>query len=75
MTATFTIHKNELNQALLEKLKAAFSSDEVRIIVTDADDDADYPYNNPAQREHLLQTIDDINKRQNLIPFDPKSFE
>lgn len=76
MTATFHIKASELNEAFLQKLHSLFSSDEIKIIVSEENDldETEYLLGNPIERERLLKAMEDIKLGKNLTPFDPSQF-
>ena len=76
MIATFHLRPQEINQAFIQKLSELFADDQIQIVVSSSDEEEmDYPYNNPAQREYLLKAIADVNARKNMVPFDPAQFQ
>lgn len=60
MITTYHLHVNELSAELLDSIKAAFRNKTVRIIVTDAEDDTSYLLSNSANRQHLFESIEEL---------------
>ena len=71
MYTTYRIHTDELNVQFLKALKSLFKNKEIEITVCEApaveEDETAYLLSTPANREHLLRAIADVNNRENLV--------
>ncbi len=73
----FTIYRanaDELDAEFLASLKSAFKHKQIEIAVSEADE-TDYLLRSPANREHLLAAVADVEKNQNLITPDQRQFQ
>lgn len=59
MQTIYQINANELDENLLESIKALFKNKEIEIVVTERDETA-YLLRSPANREKLLRAIEDV---------------
>lgn len=66
MNAIYQGRADELNQDFVEAVKAAFKDKEIEITVYERDETA-YLLRSPANREHLLRAIADVNRSENLV--------
>ena len=67
MQSTYRIHADELNDDFVQAVKVAYKDREIEIIVSDDIDETDYLLGSPANREHLLRAIENINTHSNLV--------
>ena len=71
MHATYRMNVDELDDRFLETLKTIFNGREIEISVSEAaayeDDETEYLMRSPANREHLLQALEDIAHSHNLV--------
>ena len=71
MYTTYRIHADELNGQFLKALKALFKNKQLEITVCEAseveEDETAYLMSTPANHEHLMRAIANINKRENLV--------
>jgi antitoxin YefM len=73
----FTIYRtnaDDLDERFLESLKAAFKHKQVEIAVSEADE-TDYLLRSPANREHLLKALADVEQGRNVVVPDPQPFQ
>lgn len=71
MYTMYKMYANELDIRFIEALKALFKDQEIEIVVCEAieheEDETDYLLRSPANREHLLQAIENVNNNRNLV--------
>ena len=71
MKHTISLELDELNNGLIEQLKTLFSNTRqkrVTIIVDDETDETDYLLQSSANRERLLQSLDNAHKGNIMVP-------
>lgn len=72
----YTIYKlsaDELNNDFLLALKTLFKNKQIEIVVSETDSEEDetaYLLSNPANRERLMVSLENIAKQQNLVTVD-----
>jgi len=66
MQTIYQINANEIDQTLLESIKALFKNKEIEIVVSERDETA-YLLRSPANREILLRAVRDVEESQNII--------
>jgi antitoxin YefM len=74
MTAIYQGKAEELDQNFLEAVKAAFKDKEIEITVYERDETA-YLLRSPANREHLLGAISDVDSSENLVTPNQEEFQ
>ncbi|CAN5451282.1 MAG: hypothetical protein ACR2M8_07880 [Pyrinomonadaceae bacterium] len=74
MQTIYQVKADELDQSLLESIKAQFKNKEIEIVVTERDETA-YLLRSPANREHLLAAIKDVEENRNIIVPDQEPFQ
>jgi antitoxin YefM len=67
MLTTFRVRADELTDDFVKALKVAYKDREIEIIVSDDVDETDYLMSSPANREHLLRAIENVNNHSNLV--------
>ena len=77
MTTTYELEANELDISLIESIKAAYKDKKIEIEVFEVNetDTTEYLLSSPANKEHLLRAIDDIENGQNIIVPDQEQFQ
>lgn len=74
MYANYRMNINELDHRFLETLREMFRGRDIEISVSEAVDrgerETDYLLKSPANREHLLTAIEDVNHGRNLVTVD-----
>ncbi len=74
MYASSRMNVNELDERFLETLRTMFHDREIEISVSEAvdngEDETAYLLRSPANREHLLKAVDDVNQGRNLVTVD-----
>jgi len=67
MLTTYRVRADELTDDFVKALKVAYKDREIEIIVSDDVDETDYLMSSPANREHLLRAIENVNSHTNLV--------
>lgn len=74
MYAVYKLRADELDDSFLETLKNLFKNREIEIAVSEAststEDETDYLLKSPANRNRLLQAIENIAEDRNLVTVD-----
>ena len=66
MDITYRLKPEELNDDFFRTIKQMFLGKEVAITVEEVPDETEYLLSNEANREHLLQAVEDIKHGRNL---------
>ena len=66
MEVTYRLKPEELNDSFFTMLKKAFLGKEVSITVEEVPDETEYLLSNEANREHLLQAVEDMKQGRNV---------
>lgn len=66
MVTTYRLRADELDQDFIEALKTLFKDKEIEIIVSEVDETA-YLLQSEANKERLLQAVQNINNQQKLV--------
>ena len=74
MNAIYQLKADELDQAFLDAVKAAFKDKEIEITISERDETA-YLLRSPENREHLLGAIADVEKAQRIVTPDQEQFQ
>ncbi len=74
MQTIYQINANELDENLLDSIKALFKNKEIEIVVTERDETA-YLLRSPANREKLLRAIEDVESNRNIITPNQEQFQ
>ena len=74
MNAIYQLKADELDENFVNSIKEAFKDKEIEIAVYERDETA-YLLRSPANREHLLNAIADVEKSQNIITADQEQFQ
>ena len=78
MYTLYKVHANELDMRFVESLKSLFGEREIEIAVCDAsereEDETEYLLRSPANRERLLQAIEHVNQKKNLVTVNIEDF-
>ena len=73
MHTIYQVNADELDQNFLDALKAMFKNKDIEIVVYERDETT-YLLRSPANREHLLNAIRDVEHGQNLVTPAPEQF-
>ncbi|MBE9030785.1 hypothetical protein IQ266_13690 [filamentous cyanobacterium LEGE 11480] len=73
MQSVYRLKANELDDRFLESLRALWGDREIEIVISEADETA-YLMANEANRQHLLQAIQDVEQQNNLAEVDLEEF-
>lgn len=74
MQTIYQINADEIDQNLLESIKAQFKNKEIEIVVSERDETA-YLLRSPANRERLLRAIGDVEENRNIIVPNQQQFQ
>lgn len=74
METIYQLNADDLNEDFLEGLKTSFKHKDIEIIVYERDETA-YLLRSPANREHLLKALRDIEQNRNLFVPDQEQFQ
>lgn len=74
MQTTYQIEADELDEKFVESVKALFKHKKIEITVNELDE-SDYLLSSPANREHLLESVDDVEAERNLVVPDQDRFQ
>jgi antitoxin YefM len=74
MDAIYRVKADELDQSFLDALKATFKDKEIEIAVYERDETA-YLLRSPANREHLLRALTDVEAARNVVEPEQEQFQ
>ena len=74
METIYQLNADDLNEDLLEGLKASFKHKELEIVVYERDETT-YLLRSPANRERLVKAIADIEQHRNVVVPDQEQFQ
>lgn len=74
MQTTYQIEADELDEKFVDSVKALFKHKKIEITVVELDE-TEYLLRNSANRENLLEAIDDIESGRNLVVPDQDRFQ
>ena len=74
MNAIYRLKAEELDESFVDAVKAAFKDKEIEIAVYERDETA-YLLRSPANREHLLRAIADVEESQSIVKADQEQFQ
>ena len=66
MSTVYRLKASQLNQHFLEQIKATFGDKEIEIIVSECDE-TEYLLQSEVNKHKLLQAIENVKDRQNLV--------
>ena len=73
MYTIYRLNADELDSKFLESLKSAFGHKQIEIAVSESDE-TDYLLRAPANREHLVSALADVEAGRNLVVPDQAPF-
>jgi antitoxin YefM len=74
MRSIYRLNVRELDQNFIDGLKATYQDKEIEIIVHEVDETA-YLMASQANKEKLIQAVDAVKNRSNLVEVDIESFK
>lgn len=74
MQTIYQINADELDENLLDSIKAQFKHKEIEIVVFERDE-TDYLLRSPANHKYLLRTIQDVEENRNIIVPNQEQFQ
>jgi hypothetical protein len=74
MHASFVLDSNELDYKFIDKIKEIFQNKRIELTISDSDD-TEYLFSSDVNKEILLNSINNIERNENLVEIDPKIFE
>lgn len=74
METIYQLNADDLNEDFLERLKASFKHKEIEIVVYERDETA-YLLRSPANREHLLKALADLEQGRNVVVPEQEQFQ
>jgi len=74
MQTIYQINADELDQKILESIKALFKDKEIEIVVSERDETA-YLLRSPANRKSLLSAVRDVEENRNIIVPNQEQFQ
>lgn len=74
MQTIYQVNADELDQNLLESIKALFKHKEIEIVVFERDE-TEYLLRSPANREYLLRAVQDVEENRNVIVPNQEQFQ
>lgn len=69
MSTVYRLKASEIDRNFLEEIKAIFGGKEIEIIVSEVND-TEYLFKSEANKNILLQAVDNIKANQNLVEVD-----
>jgi len=73
MQASFVLESDELDYNFIDKLKVLFQNKRIELTVSESDD-TEYLLESDTNKDILVNSIENIEKNQNIIVADPKLF-
>jgi antitoxin YefM len=73
MYSTYRMKANELTSDFVKALKNNYQNRQIEIIVQDVEDETEYLLGTPANREHLLTSIKNIENHIGLVEMNLES--
>ncbi|PIY37163.1 MAG: hypothetical protein COZ06_33470 [Armatimonadetes bacterium CG_4_10_14_3_um_filter_66_18] len=74
MFTVYRVRADELDDRFLQSVRAAFRDEPLEITVSSADETA-YLLASPANRDHLLRAVADVEEGRNLVTPDQSVFQ
>ena len=74
MQTIYQINADEIDENILDSIRAQFRHKEIEIVVTERDETA-YLLRSPANRDYLLRVVEDVEANRNLIAPEQEQFQ
>jgi antitoxin YefM len=74
MDAVYHVKANELDETFLDAIKTLFKDKEIEIAISEHDETA-YLLRSPANREHLLRALTDVEASRNVVQPEQEQFQ
>jgi antitoxin YefM len=76
METVFRLKASEIDSRFLSTLKTLFKKREIEITVSDViNDETDFLLNDPKNKAHLLEAIEEVKHNKNLVRFSGDEFK
>ena len=66
MQTNYRLKANELDQKILDGIKAVYGDKEIEIIISEVDE-TDYLWQSEPNRNRLMEAIEDVKQKRNLV--------
>lgn len=73
METTYRLNADELDNKFIDNLKSIFKNKEIEIVVSEVDE-TEYLLRSTANKEHLLDAINDVENNKRIIVPEQKQF-
>lgn len=70
MLSTYRLNADELTNDLISAIKKTYSHKNIEIVIQDVEDETEYLMRTPANKKHLLEAINNIENKENLVTLD-----
>ena len=67
MLATYRLNSNELDDVTLKSIFNTFKGKNIEIIIKEIEDETEYLSKNPVNNKHLLDAIENVKNKTNLV--------
>lgn len=67
MVSTYRVNIDELTPDFIEGIKKVYQHQEVEIIIREVEDETEYLMKSPENHRRLLESIENIKQRKNLV--------
>ena len=74
MHSTYRINTKQLDSSFIEALKLNYPDKEIEIVVYEVDETA-YLLSSEANRKHLLNSVENVKNKSNLVEVDIENIE
>jgi len=74
MYSTYRLRAEELSPNLIKAIKDTYHDREIEITIQEVQDETEYLLSTNANREHLLKSIENINRHTNLVQMNLEEF-
>lgn len=74
MQTIYQVNADDIDQSLLESIKALFKNKDIEIVVSERDE-TEYLLRSPANRERLLRAVKEVEENRNIIVPSQEQFQ